>query len=299
MAREHGIEGFCYWHYWFGGEQLLERPFNEVLASGKPDFPFCLSWANQTWTGIWHGAPNRILKQQTYPGMEDHRRHFEFFLPAFRDRRYIRVNDKPLLVVFEPKHIPDCRKVTDFWRELANQAGLPGLHLVATYHDPHWSVKELGFDAVTCTGLFRAPECEPWLWRTRQLRKMEQNPKRQRVHALASRHWNHLPNVYAYADVWPKLIVDWQFDVPYLPNVIPNWDNTPRSHYRGLVLQDGTPELFRQHLQTGIRHVAHLPPEERIVFLKSWNEWAEGNYLEPDQRFGRGYLEAVRAEANN
>jgi lipopolysaccharide biosynthesis protein len=100
MAREYGIEGFCYYHYWFAGTRLIERPFNEVLASGQPDFPFCLCWANQTWTGAWHGLMNQILIEQTYPGTDDHRRHFDTLLPAFLDRRYMTVDGKPIFVFF-------------------------------------------------------------------------------------------------------------------------------------------------------------------------------------------------------
>lgn len=105
LARGAGIEGFCYWHYWFGGKQLLERPFNEVLASGKPDFPFCLAWANASWTGIWYGEPERILMEQTYPGVEDHIEHFNVLLPAFRDPRYLRVDSRPIFFVFQPANL--------------------------------------------------------------------------------------------------------------------------------------------------------------------------------------------------
>src|SRR4030066_949188 len=125
MAKEYGIEAFCYYHYWFAGKSLLERPFAEVLESGKPDFPFCLCWANQTWTGIWHGAPNRILIEQTYPGMEDHRRHFEALLPAFCDKRYLKVAGKPLFAIYNPMELPATPRVLELWRGLAANAGLP------------------------------------------------------------------------------------------------------------------------------------------------------------------------------
>ena len=127
LAREAGIEGFCYWHYWFGGKRLLERPFDEVLASGKPDFPFCLAWANASWTGIWYGADDRILQEQTYPGLEDHRAHFEALLPAFKDPRYIRVDGKPLFMIFQPVDL--SADVIAFWQQLALAAGLPGITL--------------------------------------------------------------------------------------------------------------------------------------------------------------------------
>src|SRR5262249_26617868 len=130
LAREYGIEGFCYWHYWFAGDRLLERPFNEVLKSGEPKFPFCLAWANESWTGIWYGAPNRILKAQTYRGPKDYEAHFYTLLRAFADSRYITVDSKPILIIFRPLNLPDPRHVTDFWRNLAHKEGLKGLHLV-------------------------------------------------------------------------------------------------------------------------------------------------------------------------
>ena len=132
LARQYGIEAFCYWHYWFGnGVRILQRPFEEVLASGRPEFPFCLGWANESWTGIWHGARDTMLMEQKYPGLEDHRKHFEYLLTAFSDRRYLHVEGKPLLYVYHPADIPQCEQVMDFWRTLASKAGLPGLYLVA------------------------------------------------------------------------------------------------------------------------------------------------------------------------
>ena len=161
LAREHGIEAFCYWHYWFAGRRILERPFSEVLTSGEPDFPFCLGWANQTWTGIWHGNPDRILIEQTYPGVDDHVAHFDAMLPAFEDPRYFRVDGKPLFYVFKPRFIPELRKFADLWRQLARRAGLPGLYLVGEEFRP-WDPIEWGFDAACDSGLPTLRGWEPW-----------------------------------------------------------------------------------------------------------------------------------------
>src|SRR5262249_7226543 len=144
----HGIEAFCYWHYWFGGKRLLERPFDEVLKTGRPDFPFCLAWANETWSGIWYGAPNRVLQEQIYPGVEDHRRHFGYLLGALHDRRYVRVEGKPLLVIYRPEEIPKVAGMIDLWRDLAVRSGLPGLYLVGV-GSARWDAKSSGFDGVT------------------------------------------------------------------------------------------------------------------------------------------------------
>jgi len=278
LARRHGIEGFCYWHYWFGGRRVLERPFQEVLDSGAPDFPFCLGWANASWTGVWYGAPERILIEQTYPGAYDYAAHFASILPALEDARYIRVENKPLVLVFQPGELPDANAFCAQWRELAERAGLPGLHLVG-FGGKKWDPTQSGFDGSVLHG----PQ-----------------PPRRRRRLARLRTWLRQrtggPRVYPYREYirscFPK-----RLDSPRdYPVALPNWDNTPRSGPRGFVFDGSTPELFREHLREAITRVTDRPREQRIVFLKSWNEWAEGNYLEPDRDRGLAYLEVVRDE---
>ncbi|MGI9087614.1 MAG: glycosyltransferase WbsX family protein [Chthoniobacterales bacterium] len=290
LAREYGIEAFCYWHYWFAGKRLLERPFQEVLESGKPDFPFCLAWANETWSGIWHGSPGRILQEQTYPGEEDHRKHFAYLLKAFKDARYVRVKGKPLFVIYRPRKVPNVRQVLELWRNLAADAGLAGLYLVAVAvgDDTSSSYRADGFDGVTASGLTRAIRSPHLLVWGRLLKR------RPRLRSLFNRLFPMPQHVYRYESVWRELAVDRRFDVSYHPSVMANWDNTPRSGTRGWVLHDSAPDLFRRHLQHAIDLVETRSGEEKIIFLKSWNEWAEGNYLEPDRRYGRQYLEVIR-----
>ena len=284
LAREYGIEGFCYYHYWFAGRRILERPFEEVLASGQPDFPFCLNWANQTWSGIWHGVPERILIEQTYPGIDDHRRHFDALLPAFMDRRCLKVDGKPLFIIYNPRELPDSRRVLDLWRDLAVKAGLPGLFLVGEHFEPHWDARPLGYDAALQVRLpERRKRWVPW---TRPVAKL-----RSKYDA-----WRQKPDVYRYEDVIDRMISDRHPEIETFPCVIPNWDNSPRSGANGLVLHGSTPELFRRHLRRALESMADAPNDRRIVFVKSWNEWAEGNHLEPDLKFGRRYLEVLRDE---
>lgn len=286
LARSHGIEAFCYYHYWFDGRRILEQPFNEVLESGKPDFPFCLCWANESWTGVWHGAPNSILIQQTYPGMEDHRRHFEFLLTAFKDRRYVRIDNKPVFVIYRPWEIPNLSDVTKLWRGLAIENGLPSLYFIAHQNANFnaWAPDPDSFDACTSVAL---PQRRPYIsWKT-PLTKLKF-----RLQQLLRR-----PTIYRYKDVLKAITQEERkLLVPHHPCVVPNWDNTARSGINGLVLQGSTPELFRKQLRLALTQVVDTPGNDKLIFIKSWNEWAEGNILEPDRRFGLGFLKVLLEE---
>lgn len=283
LAREYGVAGFCYYHYWFSGRRILERPFDEVLESGEPDFPFCLCWANHSWSTVWQGTDDTLIRQD-YPGWEDHRAHFDYLLRAFRDPRYMTVNGKPIFVVYDPDAIPEVRKFVDFWNALAIEAGLPGLHFVGVSHrNESWNPCERGFDASTMQALpVRNGRIPRRYWRTKLKLLLKGN--------------QHELSIYDYKEVLPSLLrpkpVDW---VDY-PLALPCWDNTPRSGMRGLVLHGSTPDLFRKHFQQAIARVSDKPAAEQIIFLKAWNEWAEGNYIEPDLKWGHGYLETIRDE---
>lgn len=298
MARDFGIEGFCYWHYWFAGRRLLQRPFNEVLRSGEPDFPFCLAWANQSWTGVWHGEADRILVEQTYPGTDDYAAHFRALIDAFVDQRYVTVQGKPLFIVYDTYGMPEPLRFTDCWRELAIKTGFKGLYLAAIAA-PSWNPAEHGFDAAIIenpgsafAGLgvsfaHRAPRSRPIPEQViRKIRDKMPPPLRQ----------DSGPRVYLYEDAVKYALPPLSAQYEQFPCVIPNWDNTPRSGVRGIVLQNSTPDLFREHLRQAVGQVSGREREKRLVFVKSWNEWAEGNYLEPDQQFGSAYLEVVRSE---
>ena len=281
MAEAHGIEGFCYWHYWFGnGRRLLERPFNEVVESGVPDFPFCLGWANQTWTGIWHGSPNRILIQQRYPGITDYEAHFDALVEAFHDKRYIQADGKPVFVVYNVKDLPDSSIFAECWQKRARRSGLKGIHFVA-HSTSSWAPTDEAFDATVLNTLFFIFE------------KLEQSSKDPRE------IWRRIlkrPLTYSYQDAIRIADLPLRENVLQYPSVFPNWDNTPRSGRRGIVLRGSTPDLFRTHLKQAVARVSHRDFDQRIIFIKSWNEWAEGNHLEPDLKFGKAYLEVIKEE---
>ncbi len=283
LARAHGLEGFCYYHYWFGSRRMLERPFEEVLASDRPDLPFCLCWANHSWNSIWQGTRDRILIEQTYPGMEDHENHFNWLLQAFLDERYIRVDGRPLFLIYRPKELPEIERVTAFWRELAQRAGLPGLYLVGVSHNAGWNPADFGLDACAFQRLPKVDGHISWHFPKAKLRRWLTGGR-------------HNLTIYRYEDairfMHRPVEVVWRD----FPTVHPNWDNTPRAGMNGLVLHRSTPELFRRHLREGAERVMEYPEEERIVFIKAWNEWAEGNYLEPDTEYGTAYLKVLREE---
>jgi lipopolysaccharide biosynthesis protein len=270
LARHYGIEGFCYYHYWFGGgRRLLERVFDDVLASGEPDFPFCLCWANQSWTGRWYGFPKHVLMQQTYPGESDYRAHFAWLLRAFQDPRYIRVNDRPLFLTFEPFDVPEAPAVCALWRQLAKEAGLAGIYLLGVRHhlDPR-NPQLLGFDGAVDN---RLPLCT--------------------VDYLSGRQ----PFlVLDHRDVSRFEVAPREPGVEHYPCIGPNWDNSPRLGARGLVYQHSSPELFQATVRRAVSVLADRPPEQRFLFLKAWNEWAEGNHLEPDLKDGHGWLQDLR-----
>ena len=300
MARDCGVEGFAYWHYWFGnGRRILERPFNEVLQSGEPDLPFCLAWANQSWTGIWHGASDDKLMEQVYPGPDDERAHFAWCLNAFRDPRYISVDGKPLFVVFAPHDLPSTEGFVAHWRQLAEQAGLPGLFLVAItnaflpdvdrYHHPIYAP----FDALTPLVPHDYLETRGGSERGHLKRRIRELNGGKRLNRLKGDYLRR-PTRIDYADVVDAAFETMPHERRYLPCVLPNWDNTPRSGLRGVVYENATPALFERYLRKGLHRVGDRPREERIIFLKAWNEWAEGNYVEPDTRWKHGYLDAIR-----
>jgi lipopolysaccharide biosynthesis protein len=278
LAKHHGVTGFCYWHYWFAGRRLLQRPFDEVLATGRPDFPFCLAWANQSWSGIWHGAPNRILIEQTYPGPDDDASHFSALRQAFEDPRYITVGGRPVLFVYQPDGLIEPARFVERWQKMAHDAGLGGLYLVAGLGESdRLSPLAEGFDAGVFYQFPFGRTAESWLRERLVSRGVIRGPKR-----------------FPYPDVFPRPPAGLGERV--FPCVYPNWDNTPRVGRRGMVATGSTPERFGAQVRGALALARSHPVGEQVLMIKSWNEWAEGNYLEPDAEYGAGRLEALAAE---
>ncbi len=289
LARAHGIHGFCYYHYWFNGQRLLERPFNEILESGKPTFPFCLCWANEHWTKAWDGDTQSIVMPQKY-SLEDDRKHVRWLLKTFHDPRYIRVNDRPIFLVYRIQEFPEPQRTAAVWREEARKSGLDDLYLVKVecYDDPRKDPAEYGFDAALefqpdGVALYQGA---PSLRRSKGWQLLQKWGLSNPVYA-----YNY---IYTYEDLMKRMLALPEPAYRRLPCVTPHWDNSPRHKGDAFIFTDSTPALYKQWLSAAIRRAQAAPTGERLVFINAWNEWAEGNHLEPDQRFGRGYLEATR-----
>jgi hypothetical protein len=275
LAQGYGIHGFCYYYYWFGGRRLLSRPLDEMLASGRPDFPFCLCWANENWTRRWDGAEHEVLIRQDHSPESDLRFILDA-LPILRDPRYIHYDGKPVLLVYRAGILEDAKRTTDTWRETCRAHGVPEIHLVAAQTFGLVDPTPLGFDA--------AVEFPP--------------------HGIAGHRLDHEVvgldpafegKIHDYRDA-----VDFSLHRPPQPyrmhrGVMVSWDNTPRRRLQAHVWHHGTPETYGQWLRGVIESAAHDPSDpEPLIFVNAWNEWAEGAHLEPDETWGHAYLLATR-----
>lgn len=289
LAKEAGIYGFCYYHYWFGnGKEELELPFNEVLRLGKPDFPFMLCWANESWhKKFWNkdgnGSSKEMLIEQTYPGEKDIIDHFYRLLPAFKDQRYIKIEGRPAFMVYKPKEIPEQYNLIEIWNELATKEGLKGIYFIA-YEWEDFSIgnknrlEAQGYNGITTFGIWNACKQETTL-----------------KNRIIKKFWSifsNRPNIYDFRQLVDSMFSEIDKDDNVFPTILPNWDHTPRSGKNGNVFVNATPEVFGQQIST----ILNLTKEKinNIIFLKSWNEWGEGNYMEPDLTHGRGFIDALR-----
>lgn len=287
MAFEAGIEGFCYWHYWFGnGRRLLERPFDEVLKSGTPNFPFMLGWANHSWYAkLWDKdtKKDKLLIEQTYPGECDYQNHFNYVIHAFNDSRYIMDGDKPLFLIFRPFDLPE-----DFipcWQKLAKENGFQnGISFIGVCRcfEDHNLLLRKGFEYV-------------YLDRFGVSYNKDFSITKKIIQHLKSIITRKPLLCFNYKDCVDAMIDEQLYGkIECIPSVIPNWDHSPRSGEKGLILENSTPDFFKMNLDKVIKCISTKPIEKRFLFVKSWNEWGEGNYLEPDLKFGKGYLDALR-----
>ncbi len=272
LAAQHGISGFVYYHYWFNGKRLLERPFEEVLASGSPDFPFALCWANEEWTRNWDAQTGTVLMPQEYSD-EDDLAHIRYLVEAFKDERYITIDGRPLMLVYRPQQLPDPQRTFQIWRDEAKKQGIPDLYLcyVESHYLPPGGPQAFGMDAsVGFRPDFGDPVFSP--------------VDGTRGHRIID-YWSSVKKEMSRTAC---------LDYKRFPSVMVGWDNTARRPHGATIFEGASPYLYERWLDWTMRTVANVPEEENYVFVVAWNEWAEGNHLEPDQRYGRAWLEATR-----
>lgn len=306
LAREAGIEGFCYWHYWFGnGKRLLDMPFNEVLTSGKPDFPFCLGWANHSWSNkTWQKAKafqkDVVFVEQLYPGDQDIIDHFNALLPAFEDHRYITVDEKPLFLIYAPDDIPDSKHFIELWNELAIKNGFKGIHFVARASsigslNPKVSLKKMlnctnkrydnyineGYNAVASSTIKEAEVITKGYY------------KKMFSLLLARKGIKIFNEKYNYAKIMNNFYFPEDCRDDVYPQILPRWDKTPRQGKNAEIFYNSTPEKFGESIEKALKCLELKSDEHKILFAFAWNEWGEGAYLEPDIKYGKKYLNAL------
>lgn len=293
LAKKAGIEGFCYYHYWFGeGHEELDLPFKEVVKSGEPNFPFCLCWANQSWySKFWNNDANceaKLIAEQKYDNELWREKHFLSLLDAFKDSRYIKVSGRLLFMIYRPLEYPEVRKFMEHWQSLATQYGLPGFYFVgqATDEDAAVKILNLGFDGVN---LSRKDDFLSLPLYSNTINKFM---------CKIIRAFGGAPYHYKYKDIYSTFIhkEGMEAENNVFPTLIPNWDHSPRSGKKGVVFHEADPIYFREHLKEALSTVQKKDKDVRLIFLKSWNEWGEGNYVEPDLKYGHGYIDALAEE---
>lgn len=277
LAQQAGLDGFIYYHYWFGGRRLLNRPFDEVLKLGEPDFPFCLCWANESWSRNWDGNNKHVLMPQVY-SEEDDREHIRWLCTAFEDDRYIKVDGRPLLFVYRPSNLPSMRRTADTWRSETAKRGFPGLLLCGAqaFVDDLVAPESLGLDA--------AVEFKPNLTNCGPTLRPEDPLD---VGYLLHRVW-------AYDSLVQRSLETPLPPYAFFPGLCPSWDNAVRRKEGGAIFKEASPEKYHRWLREILFREWFRPQRESIVTVNAWNEWAEGNHLEPCEQWGRGYIEATR-----
>jgi lipopolysaccharide biosynthesis protein len=286
LARAYGVEGFCYYHYWFEGKRLLHEPIDRILQSGKPDFPFCMFWANESWSRRWLGEEKEVLCKQSYSSQDDEN-HIRFLLPYFKDDRYIKINGRPVFLIYRPYDLPDVKQTIETFKSIAAENGCPEPYMVASNaQNRDNNPLDFGFDDV----LF----FEPKLYVLSEFNK-DQPTLKKFVRNVLQGIFSATQKVYPYKQYKKRaqLVND---SLPYkgLPCVLVGFDNTARRGKKGIVIKDQNPTEFEHSLKKAVEMVENRPSEEKLVFINAWNEWAEGNHLEPDHKDGLTYLEVVK-----
>lgn len=289
IAKEYGVYGFCYYHYWFNGKMLLEKPLEQMLISGEPDFPFCLSWANEPWTRRWDGQDDEVLIPQNYGDKEDWENHFKYLLKYFLDKRYIAIDGKPIFIIYRTSDIKNCEQIMEYWERRAKEHGLKGIYFIETLNS---------FQIAPCCNISKGIlEFEPMYtisfdrhFSFRVKRKLKRI-----LNKLSGNNYFYL-NILDYDYIWNRILKRENncFNGKRLfLSAFTDWDNSPRRGSNAILFEGACPEKFERYLKMQIKRAREIYNSE-FIFINAWNEWAEGAYLEPDKKYGYGYLKAVK-----
>ena len=272
LAKQFGIDGFCYHYYWFSGKRILNLPLDDMLADFESKMPFCLCWANENWTRRWDAADHEVLIAQEYLP-EDDLNFIKSLVPFFTDSRYIRIDDRPFLIVYRPQHLPDARKTVAIWRDYCRSNGLGEIHVCAALTHGNEDYKQFGFDS----GVEFPPH----------------NLRPTNINNQINFRCNFRGNVIQYADIAQSFLDKDYADSRVFRTVFPSWDNTARTKERALIVLNGVPENYEYWLASTIDSSRQRNGDDDVIFINAWNEWAEGCHLEPDRWFGHKFLQAT------
>jgi lipopolysaccharide biosynthesis protein len=303
VAKRYGIGGFCHYHYWFEGKQLLTAPTDLVMQHKSLNLPYCLAWANETWSRRWDGRERLILQEQTHrPDPTMWTQHFEYLFRAWSDERAIKVDGKPIFLIYRPHFIERVGDMLDHWRELAVKRGLSGVYFIAMKQF-EFPVPEAikHFDAIAQFQPFEAIYSPDYHGR----KGMEQRKLLQPLRKLPEPMLRIMREVrdrfmprrthYDYDGVWQHILKpERELGLPAFPGAFIDWDNTARYGKRARLFDGASPEKFASYFRTLVEITANRPAPEHFIFINAWNEWAESTYLEPDAKHGHKHLEAVR-----
>lgn len=298
IAKKFGIYGFCYYHYWFRGKLLLEKPLEMMLSDGQPDIPFCLSWANEPWTRTWDGKNHQVLMEQDYGEESDWEEHFTYLLRFFLDHKYIKINNKPVFMIYRLDQVSNFQRMIHLWNKLAIKKGLEGLYIVQIMNS-FYDIKLDGVDSILNlepmnTLRFKIPyaEIKYNINRGKSLLAREFYKYTKKVPIM-------LLNKIDYDYVWKNILSREPRGqaAPEIPGAFVDWDNTPRRGGAGLFIRGASPAKFQAYMGELIQK-ASIDYHSDYIFINAWNEWAEGAYLEPDSKNGYGYLDAIKNALN-
>lgn len=299
IAKEYGVYGFCYYHYWFNGKLLLEKPMENMLKNRDIDIPFCVCWANEPWTRAWVGE-TKVLIPQLYGEKREWKEHFDYLLPFLKDSRYICDDGKPLVVIYRPEVIECLNEMLDYWNELAIQEGFEGL--TYAYQNIDFDLKADKDDSRFKYNI----EFQPLYARHDMFKNNHKYIKalRRKVAAFVEKNFGfdlmrygvgffNKSNQISYDEAWNKILTRKPETEKNVPGAFVGWDNTPRKGERGEIFVGDTPEKFEKYLTQQIIRAKNIYSKD-MIFMYAWNEWAEGGYLEPDTRSGYKNLEAIK-----